>query len=719
MVFRLIVGFLLLLSTAIRVSATSLYPLDDSSLQQAVEEIRKKNYGEARDLALKGKPAPAKNFILGVANYRIENWSEAAELFSASAEGFPLLADYSLYYLAESLVKLNKYDQALDSLRKLKKHYPESPMTRVGSYLFADTLFRMGDYSEALKAYQKYVESYPSGAKSIEAAFQTALCRLAIGERETAVAELRGIWLRYPVSPVASKAEEELNRLVSEKVPVMPYSAEEMFGRASVLYDLGKTKNALAAFRSIDEKDLPASTKDRLNLKIGQALFRTKQYREAESVFRRLAATEDNNIAMQASYWLARTLHRSGQVEEAAKWYAGISASKSNLAADSLFYLATIARDKGEKAASIATFEKTAAAYPASTLAPKALWEAAWTRYQIKDYAGAAVTLSKLTDHPDYREKALYWLARANQATGRTEAADTFTARLLEEYPHGFYATQINRGKDLNLCRIASDEKKPSAPLPIPAGYDRAKALITFGMIDEARTELARYSKKSGRLLDIARLYWEIPDYRSAMALFAKVSGSNELTWNYSYPKAFSEHVEPEAETCGVPESLAYSIIRAESNFHPTALSPVGAVGLMQLMPSTAKIIHKSGKIESSELKQPALNISLGMRHIKGLIRQFDDNLVLAVAAYNSGATPVNRWRKAFSGLQEDEFIESIPYWETREYVKKVMTSMAIYKSLYNLDAPETESAEPGAPAEQSGGEIALSGEKAKATQHN
>ncbi len=182
------------------------------------------------------------------------------------------------------------------------------------------------------------------------------------------------------------------------------------------------------------------------------------------------------------------------------------------------------------------------------------------------------------------------------------------------------------------------------------------------------------------------------------MGLFRNMGGIDSPEWNFCYPTAFSEHVSRYAGRYGVSESLAYSIMRAESNFYPSARSAVGAVGLMQIMPNTAKYLEKdkSGIDGEIQLTHPELNIKLGMKHLKDLIRRYQGNLVFAVAAYNSGATPVDRWRRNFSGLEKDEFIENIPYPETREYVKKVFSSMVIYRSLYGLDSENGKTAATG-----------------------
>ncbi len=102
----------------------------------------------------------------------------------------------------------------------------------------------------------------------------------------------------------------------------------------------------------------------------------------------------------------------------------------------------------------------------------------------------------------------------------------------------------------------------------------------------------------------------------------------------------------------------------------------------MQIMPATAESISKG---DSKRLATPALNIKLGARHLKDLLQLYDKNLTFTVAAYNAGSGNVKRWQKAYGDLPQDEFVESIPFRETREYVKKVVTSMQMYQRLYRL----------------------------------
>jgi len=691
MLSRLIVVFLVFLFLGGSASAGPLCSFNDPDLMESAKEFRQKNYAVACDIAARAHETPVRNFLLGMYYHKLEKWSDSADAFAKSMEGFELLADYALYYRADSLIRLGRYDEAAAELLKLKKDFPASPLFKSAAFLHADALYRKNDFAAALDAFQRYVESYPSGTKALQALYQAALCREALGDRDEAANELRRIWLKYPGSPLALQAEKDLDRLRAENVAVAPYTAEELFDRGVILYDLQKYKQAIQAFNSLSTEELPKILATRVELKTGEALFKARQYKEAEKILSRLTMDKDLDTVCESAYWLARTCDRSKKEQLAVGWFNMVADTfpKSEMADDALYYSAMIRKYRGETGKAVETLDKLVSRYPSSVLASNALWEEAWIRYLGKDLKGAKSSFTRLLEYPAYRDRALYWLGKTEDALGEKDLSGTVFARLMDEYPYGFYSLLYQ-----SHVNVKKGPPNPGAAgsIPLPAGYDRVKALIAFGLTDEAGMELASCKSRTsskGRLLEIARLYWEIGDYRNAMGLFRNMGAIGAPEWNFSYPLAFSEHVSRYAGINGVPESLAYSIIRAESNFYPSARSPVGAVGLMQIMPGTANILDKdsSGNSAAARLTIPGINISLGMKHIKDLIRRYKGNLIFAVAAYNSGATPVDRWRRNYPNLDTDEFIENIPYPETREYVKKVLASMEIYKALYSLDS--------------------------------
>lgn len=156
------------------------------------------------------------------------------------------------------------------------------------------------------------------------------------------------------------------------------------------------------------------------------------------------------------------------------------------------------------------------------------------------------------------------------------------------------------------------------------------------------------------------------------------------------YPLRYQEIITQQADSLDVDPSLIAAIINVESHWRADAISPKGARGLMQLMPATADwAAEKTGNagITSSQLLQPELNIKLGTWYIADLLRQFDDSLVVALAAYNGGRGNVRNWLDAgiWNGSIQD--IDRIPFGETKRYVQKVIRHYEVYRSLYDWTA--------------------------------
>lgn len=700
MYFRLF--FALLLSISLEHSSFSapIFPLQEQALQETAQALRQKKYSAARESALKSPNGPIRNFLLGVASYHLEKWDETEKYLVKSAEDFSLLADYALYYRADSLSHLARYDEALELLDKLKKDYPASRLSRAINSLYADTLFNKKDYQGALKASQAFIYTYASGADALKASLQATLCREALGDKQRAVNELRNIWLKHPNTLVAAQAESNLQRLITENITVPSFTFDEIFKRGVILYDLGKYSQALETFNTLSRQSVNDDRKIKLAFKTAQTLFKSRRYSEAEQVFSKLAASANREISCETSYWLARTLDKKGREQEALVSYLKFADNfpHQELADDALFQAALAKKDQGDHKGAVILLDRLIEHYPSSNHKSRAIWEKAWVYYLTKDFRNSADCLKQLLASPSYREKSLYWLGKAEQASGEKEPANTAFSRLAEEYPFGFYTLHYKKETGLKNEQIPVLHSDFVSSLPIPPGYERVKALISLGLFEEARLELAAIKNKGAdksRIIELARLYWEIGDYRSALACFPKAERSNPTIWGFSYPMAYRETISSYAAEYGIPESLAYSIIRAESSFSPTVLSPVGAVGLMQLMPATAKSLakEKSKEINTFQLTSPDLNIRLGLRHLKNLLVRYNGNLVPAVAAYNSGATPVDRWLKMSTASRNDEFIENIPYPETREYVKKVLANIEIYNSMYKQVIPAADTA--------------------------
>jgi peptidoglycan lytic transglycosylase len=694
---------LILLTLTVAANAAPLYPLPDKQLTSAAEKIRLKHYRDAHDEAVKAPPGGIREFVLGYTSFRLEQWDEAARHFDLAGQSFPLLADYALYNEARALVKLSRHNESLPILRKLIGDFHDSPLFRSALLLYAETLFDSDDYRNAFSAYQKFIEKYPSGTDSLTATYKSALCMEKLGNGTAAAASLRNIWLKSPASPLAAKAQTELHQLASSGVPVSAFGAEELLHRATTLYDLKKYDEAAAALKSVPDEAQPAGTADRFQFKVCQSLYRARRYKDAEAALSELLKKKtDRETADEALYWLAKTLDKTGREEAAFSAFVRLaeSAASTEVSDNAMFQAALIRRGEKRGEESLALLKKLLLVHPASHLKLTVTWEIAWESYQAGDYKTAAEYFKPLLDVEDFREKALYWYGRALAFSGDIPAAREIYSRLITEFPFGFYSQTYRKEVKLGAEEIRMPARDMCEILPLPAGNERIKAFITLGMYEEARSELTAIKRKkgvkNGTVPGLARLYLEMGDYNGAYNLLrnerpVQFEKENLYKWGLCFPLAFREQVSRLAEDGKIPASLVYAVIRAESSYSPTALSPVGAVGLMQLMPSTAAALTNSSDepFSSSSLTSPETNIRLGISHLRNLLTLYKGDLVLAVAAYNAGAGNVNRWRKSFGEARTDEFIENIPYAETREYVKKVLSSIEIYNMLYRLDAPE------------------------------
>ena len=163
--------------------------------------------------------------------------------------------------------------------------------------------------------------------------------------------------------------------------------------------------------------------------------------------------------------------------------------------------------------------------------------------------------------------------------------------------------------------------------------------------------------------------------------------GGHSFGLEFSYPRAYEPTVSTAAKSFSIPKELIWSIMRAESAYRKDALSPVGAMGLMQLMPFTATQVSVrllgDGAVDAKTIRQPEVNIRLGSRYLQRLMTQFQGKIPLAVAAYNAGPHRVHGWLNTFGRLDMDEFVEHIPFLETRNYVKRVLQNYEMYSRLY------------------------------------
>ncbi len=340
-----------------------------------------------------------------------------------------------------------------------------------------------------------------------------------------------------------------------------------------------------------------------------------------------------------------------------------------------LYYRSLLARTLSPKRAEELE-EQLLSAHPNSFYAGRLIRERTWEALESKDYARALEGLKELQRrfelHPRFGPFALYWGGQVALRLGDLEGAKALWERLSRLHPLSYHAlVGIDESFWPNLV-----EEEPK---------EEVDALESFGFLFLA----ARRYALSGRPYREALVRSALGEIERASSLaevellrICRLEGKIPLPLlRLAYPRPFEGAVRRWASRLGVDPDLVWAVMRAESRYNPSAISPVGARGLMQLMPGTARDSARALGLERYDPMSPEDNVALGVYYLSRMLSTFGFEAA-AVAAYNAGPGNVSRWLSGLEYLSEVRWIESIPFDETNLYVKRVMANRRIYQRL-------------------------------------
>ena len=299
--------------------------------------------------------------------------------------------------------------------------------------------------------------------------------------------------------------------------------------------------------------------------------------------------------------------------------------------------------------------------------------------------------------------KVLYWAARVYAILGDMKKSSDLNSRILAEYGMSFYATQIAHHAD-SLSNFDGNRSRDQRYIEDSVLKDLSEFEKSDVALDYFKDIYQRYPKQRRQMGDMATLAQDYStgfriakiDWQRRTASYQSLlnSFSSRSFWENYYPRAYKTIVNKVAPYVGIDSHLVYSVIRAESFYDKTARSSVGAFGLLQLMPYTSHKISKVnnfGRVGSEHLRKPSVNIKFGLTYLKMLLEFFGESEVLSLAAYNAGPSAVISWLDRCINCDAMEFIESIPYRETRNYVKKIARFRHYYSRIYSeLEEPRS-----------------------------
>jgi soluble lytic murein transglycosylase len=342
------------------------------------------------------------------------------------------------------------------------------------------------------------------------------------------------------------------------------------------------------------------------------------------------------------------------------------------------------------------------------------LWNLGWTYMLWGKYDEALNVFDRyIRSYPDgdWKTNSLFWSAKIHDKLGRTAERDAKARQIVDEFPFSYYAYRARELWGINDQQSANSNVFPDmdaelAKIQEPR-FEVVKALQDVGLNRAAAREMkmlaSKYSSNTGVQLMLADVYVRGGEPFKANTVlqrqfrsFVRHGGANipKRFWEILFPLAYWDALRAEGQRRGVDPYLLASITRQESGFEPSTVSNAGAVGLMQIMPEEATRIATAGELGSitrEDLFDPEKNIAVGAAEYAQKLASMNGNHVLAIASYNAGSEAVGTWLEKTPIDDLDLFVDSIPYAETRLYVKTVTRNRFEYRRIYESSSGTAE----------------------------
>ena len=634
--------------------------------------------------------------------------AEAARFLKAAQRDFPLLEDYIRFWLGETLLRTDDALQAGVLFDSVTEQVPDTLLITRAAFRGGEAWFRAGECGRASGLFTEALARSPQDPSAPAALLMLADCHARDSRAEQVRTALMQLWTQYPQSPEAREAQVRLAG--GPEGEAWHPTPEDLYTRGLAYSFLSLNEEAVGEFQKFLAAAPGHALRHQVRLRLGSALVRLKRYDQARDVFRALAA-ERTAEGSEAAVWLARIYVRQGDGEglralEQSSPDLPLSAEQRQAIK---MHFGTWLEDQGIEDQALTLYRQVVQAPEQTGQRVEALWRTGWLQYRTGQFRDAASTFREVLNGKEdgpMRPQAQYWLGRSLERQQDAQAAEEFV-QLCRRYPVTYYCQWVRSHAELPSLIPVSAEPIVQSAASEPAErrmdlgrdvhYRKALELKLLGLNEDAARELAALTERVVRdraaLLELATLLTEAGDYNQALRV-ARLHfrdgierGGDALPpalWTAAYPTGYIPTIQSYAGQ-GVDPYLVSAIIREESLYDPRAVSRTGAVGLMQVMPGTAQAVSRRlrlPEVEREELFNQDTNIRLGVGYLEQMLRQFSWNVLHAVAAYNAGPTAVSSWIAKYGGKDPDEFVEFIPYQETRQYVKRVLRSYREYHRL-------------------------------------
>lgn len=618
------------------------------------------------------------------------------------------LGDYVAYYLGLCYFQTGRQAEGMATLANFSTTFPDSLMARDAHLAYANGLIAQGRAAEAAELLEK--DRLPARS-DIELSVGRAYA--ALGKTEKAAEAFSNVYFKMPTSAEADAAYSELIKLHG----VPPTTEAQRKARAELLIKARRYADAASEFGEL-ATHANSETRPQAELDYADALHRAGRNREAKA--------EIDNLPGASAEQSAHRLYILGEIawatDDNATFYRTVDQLRESAPASpwleaALLSAANLHLVHHEYDQALDFYRELQQRFPNGSKASYAHWKTAWlTLRQGRKEEAKKLLEEQISLYPGGNEAnaALYWRARLAEEDNQPAMARAFYQKLSDRYRNYYYA-ELARARLDKLPLVADPpgefplldripplqhaekitlEEAPTDNLHL----QKAKLLGNGGLVDFAASEMQAAAKEdpgSWALAQTAQLFTDTGHYdraietmkRSVPSYFAvDLSMLPREYWEALFPRPYWPDLKKFSEKNGLDPYLVASLIRQESEFNPLAVSRANAVGLMQLLPKTGKVVAREEHVKhynASQLYTPAMNLQLGTRYFRGMVDQFGGSFEHALAAYNAGSDRVQEWMGQGPYRDSPEFVESIPFTETREYVQAIMRNASVYRQLY------------------------------------
>jgi soluble lytic murein transglycosylase len=648
-------------------------------------------------------------FAVGYAHYLDAQYPAAITALQKAQPQIGELKDYVAFFIGNSYLLSNNPEESLAYLRDFGTRFPDSLYSHDATIANAKALLALNQPSQAVKL----LEDHRTPANA-ETEYYLGKAYVQSGQGKTGAEILQRVYYEYATSYLADAAYADLRKIPAETA-LPPVTYAQHLKRADALYKAHRYPAAADEYQYVVDLSPPGKQSEGL-IQLANSYMHDGNTRKAKDALDRIP---DDGSDASAEKWyqqaeIARTANDDGSLSNILE-HMRASTPKSPWLEAALMSAGNMYLLRKDYDRAIDYYREIHERFPDGTKAAYAHWKCAWLTYRQNRKDEAKKYFEEQVEfYPGTNEvpNAMYWRGRMAEDDRDYGVARAYYQKLSGRYRNYYYAVLARRRLTTlpaaPTVTVAALQHVSSAATLDPTSqivsppeddlhYNRAKLLENAGMTDLAVHELQAGSSTgpSWEMLEIAKIYTSGGEYfRALQALKRAISGYfsmdvSELPppyWQGLFPRPYWDALRNYSEENGLDPYLVASLIRQESEFNPSAISHANAYGLMQLLPRTGKGEAKKEGLthySTDSLLDPTTNIELGTHYFRSMVDHFGGQVEYALAAYNAGADRVEDWRASGNYRDVEEFVESIPFTETREYVQAIVRNAEVYKKVY------------------------------------